>query len=148
MTSISIQQIVKSVHAHTALAAFAERNSSDIPAVITSDRAEALRPLIIEAAGHIASTHGYIATVDDDIITVDTGDRVDALFEGSFAQGVRLNVLADIYATTNPKGSALLRKSAAKAEGSLEPQTATPSDSYAPVAAELPSGIRLRPNCY
>lgn len=148
MTSISILQIVKSVHAHTALSAFAERNSSNIPAVITSDRAEALRPLIIEAAGHIASTHGYRATVDGDIITVDTGDSVDAVFEGSFAQGVRLSVLADIYATTNPKGSALLRESAAKAEGSREQATATPSDNDSQVAAEFPPGVRLRPNCY
>ncbi len=148
MTSISIQQIVKSVHAHTALTAFAERNSSNIPAVITSDRVEALRPLIIEAAGHIASTHGYIATVDDDIITVDTGDKVDAVFEGSFAQGVRQSVLADIYATTNPKGSALLRESASKAEGSRAPQTATSSDNDTPMAAELPSGVKLSPNCY
>lgn len=148
MTSISIQQIVKSVHAHTALTAFAERNSDNIPAVITSDRAEALRPLIIEAAGYIASTHGYTIKVDGDIISVDTGDGVDAAFEGSFAQGVRLSVLADIYATTNPKGSALLRESATKAERSRTQQTATASTDDTPVAAELPSDVKLTPNCY
>lgn len=148
MTSISIQQIVKSVHAHTALTAFAERNSDNIPAVITSDRAEALRPLIIEAAGYIASTHGYTVAVDGDIISVDTGDKVDAAFEGSFAQGVRLSVLADIYATTNPKGSALLRESASKAERSREQTQGTASVDDSPVAAELPSDVKLTPNCY
>jgi len=130
------------------LSAFAERNSSNIPAVITSDRADALRPLIIEAAGHIASTRGYTIKVDGDIIMVDTGDGADAAFEGSFAQGVRLSVLADIYATTNPKGSALLRESAAKAEGSREQAQSTSGDNESPVAAELPSDVRLSPNCY
>ncbi len=114
MITLSITSISASIHALTALAAFTSRHLTEIPAVLTPDRQEALAPLIADTATRLAAQLKFTSTICDDIITIDCDTHCQQL-AAAMAEVVRCQVLAQIYAIAHPQGAAMWRQSASEA---------------------------------
>ncbi|MDE6322016.1 MAG: hypothetical protein K2L93_06920 [Muribaculaceae bacterium] len=118
MITLSISSIAASIHALTALAAFTCQQRQEIPTVLTPDRNNALAPLIADSATSIAAQLHLTAAIDGDIITIDCDTRCQQM-ASAMAEVVRCQVLAQIYAISNPQGAVAWQQSASNALRSL-----------------------------
>ncbi len=104
MITLSIDHIAASIHSLTALAAYLGQSQPQIPAMLTSERRDALAPLITDTTLRIAAQLQLQAAVDGDIITLDCDTRCEAMAQG-LAEVVRCQVMSQLYALTAPRTS-------------------------------------------